>query len=159
LCVCQKKRSTNLAFSPASHLIGGVRRAPFHIFLVRPCHHIPGAKANDKAIEQTDDNHPRIEEAFRKYFYRETWTPVPRSREREKDGSDDGAAASNEVGGSSESNIHNITSGDDGGPTPANEEEKHEFEIIVCHANVIRYFLCRYVSIVDAVRVFVFAFV
>ena len=24
-----------------------------------------------------------------------------------------------------------------------NEKEKHEFEIIICHANVIRYFLCR----------------
>lgn len=39
---------------------------------------------------------------------------------------------------------------------PPNEEEpeegddadkpKHEFEIIVCHANVIRYFFCRYVN-------------
>jgi hypothetical protein len=27
------------------------------------------------------------------------------------------------------------------------EIEKHEFEVIVCHANVIRYYLCRYVTV------------
>jgi serine/threonine-protein phosphatase PGAM5 len=27
------------------------------------------------------------------------------------------------------------------------EDDKHEFEIIVCHGNVIRYFLCRYVCV------------
>lgn len=34
---------------------------------------------------------------------------------------------------------------DDDGPTEDNKDspENHEFEIIVCHANVIRYFLCR----------------
>eukprot|EP00980_Cylindrotheca_fusiformis_P027961 scaffold22574_cov125-Cylindrotheca_fusiformis.AAC.14 len=30
--------------------------------------------------------------------------------------------------------------------TDAEEISKHEFEIIVCHANVIRYFFCRYVD-------------
>ena len=36
-------------------------------------------------------------------------------------------------------------------PPPTEEEEQpkgeHEFEVIVCHANVIRYWMCRYVSI------------
>jgi serine/threonine-protein phosphatase PGAM5 len=67
----------------------------------------------------TDANHPRIEEAFRKYFYR---APFP---EDEVDpAKDENALASTEK---------------DAAP----EEERHEFEIIVCHANVIRYFLCR----------------
>lgn len=31
------------------------------------------------------------------------------------------------------------------GDAPEETQPKHEFEIIVAHANVIRYFLCRYV--------------
>ena len=77
----------------------------------RPCHHIPGVKASKRTIELTDENHPRIEAAFRKYFYRE---PMTLTEEQLKE--------SSEL--------------DDTG-------EKHEFEVIVCHANVIRYFLCR----------------
>jgi serine/threonine-protein phosphatase PGAM5 len=65
----------------------------------RPCHHIPGGKASPKTIQMTDENHPRIESAFQKYFYRADYHP--------------------------------------------DSKERHEVEIIVCHANVIRYFLCR----------------
>jgi serine/threonine-protein phosphatase PGAM5 len=57
----------------------------------------------DKIIEVTDHHHPRIEEAFRKYFYR---APVPEKGQHAT-------------------------------------EEKHEFEIIVGHANCIRYMICR----------------
>ncbi|GAX20193.1 serine/threonine-protein phosphatase PGAM5 [Fistulifera solaris] len=67
----------------------------------RPCHHIPsGGPATDKVIQVTDQNHPRIEQAFTKYFYRQS-------------------------------------------ELPEEDAPQHEFEIIVCHANVIRYFLCR----------------
>jgi len=74
--------------------------------LHRPCHTIPGGPASQKIIETTDAHHPRIESAFRKYFYR---APAP----------------------------------EDGEESP----DKHEFEIYVCHANVIRYWMCRYVPL------------
>jgi serine/threonine-protein phosphatase PGAM5 len=67
----------------------------------------------------TDAGHLRIEEAFRKYFQR---APLPED----------------EVDPAKDENALVPTEKDE---TP--EEEKHEFEIIVCHANVIRYFLCR----------------
>ena len=60
----------------------------------------------------TDAHHPRIEEAFRKYFHR---APVPEDED------------------------------DDSSDKKLSSAEKHEFEIIVCHANVIRYWMCRYV--------------
>lgn len=75
----------------------------------RPAHHIPTGPLSSKLIETLDDNHPRIEESFERYFYR---GEAPAKGERNPQ---------------------------DGG----NNHEKHEFEIIVCHANVIRYFLCR----------------
>jgi serine/threonine-protein phosphatase PGAM5 len=71
-----------------------------YFFFCRPCHTIPGGQASEKLIELTDSHHPRIEDAYRKYFYR---APLPE----------------------------------------ANPDEKHEFEVIVCHANVIRYWMCR----------------
>jgi serine/threonine-protein phosphatase PGAM5 len=60
-----------------------------------------------------DLHHPRIEEAFQKYFYRAPYD--------DEEGPEDDADA-------------------DG-----RKQEKclHEFEIIIGHANVIRYFLCR----------------
>lgn len=65
----------------------------------------------------TDAHHPRIEGAFRKYFYR---APMPDDDDSDK------------------------------------SVEKHEFEIIICHANVIRYWMCRYVPLLaiddDVVR-------
>jgi serine/threonine-protein phosphatase PGAM5 len=68
----------------------------------RPCHTIPGGPTTKKIIDVTDDNHRRIEGAFRELFVR--------------------------------------------ADEPADDDtEQHEFEIVVCHANVIRYWLCRYV--------------
>ena len=64
------------------------------------------------ATEEIDENHDRIEEAFRKYFYRDdndssnSFTFPFWTKKQEEDESDD-------------------------------------FEIIVCHGNVIRYFFCR----------------
>lgn len=78
----------------------------------RPCHNIPGGKASESTIEKTEEQHARIEAAFRKLFYRAPPPPMQDSGE------------------STEEN----KKGDDC---------KHEFEIVVCHANVIRYFLCR----------------
>ena len=74
----------------------------------RPCHHIPGGRVSEKMVKVTDENHPRIEEAFQSFFHR---SEPPKEGEEPEDG------------------------------------EKHEFEIIVCHANVIRYFMCRALQI------------
>jgi serine/threonine-protein phosphatase PGAM5 len=82
----------------------------------RPAHNIPGGKASRSMIENFDEQHPRIERAFQRYFYR---APEPGTAHGDND-QDDDATAKN---------------------APA--KPKHEFEIIVCHANVIRYFLCR----------------
>jgi serine/threonine-protein phosphatase PGAM5 len=97
---------------------------------IRPCHHIPGGRARQSVIERTDEHHPRIEKAFRKYFYRADPPALP----------------------SSESTTPATTSADNTSTTNKNDTKndnnltlnpKHEFEIIVCHANVIRYFFCR----------------
>ena len=91
----------------------------------RPCHHIPGGKVRPSVVERTDEHHPRIEQAFNKYFHRAT---IPDKEKKES------IVATTPSNGSN--NYQN------------NEEKlvadpKHEFEIIVCHANVIRYFFCR----------------
>lgn len=89
----------------ASHLPGVERALPDpELNEGRPAHNVPGGKASSSTIKKTDESHPRIETAFRKYFYRHE----PPSEEE----------------------------GDADMP-------KHEFEVIVCHANVIRYFFCR----------------
>jgi serine/threonine-protein phosphatase PGAM5 len=59
----------------------------------------------EEIAKEVDENHDRIELAFRKFFHRD-------------DGKDDNQ--------SNESDSH-----------------RHEFELIVCHANIIRYFLLR----------------
>lgn len=78
----------------------------------RPAHNIPGGKASPSTVEKFDEQHPRIERAYQKYFYRAPEPSVEEQDDKEKEDGDD-------------------------------ESSKHEFEIIVCHANVIRYFLCR----------------
>jgi serine/threonine-protein phosphatase PGAM5 len=95
----------------------------------RPCHHIPGGKVRQSVIEKTDDHHPRIEQAFNKYFHRAPMPELPSAADRK------------------EKTILATTSYNQ---SNENEKEKrlvadpkHEFEIIVCHANVIRYFFCR----------------
>lgn len=74
----------------------------------KPCHNLPSGRVSESTIQKTDDHHPRIEDAFQRYFHR---APLP-SDEPDKE-----------------------------------DRPKHEFEIIVCHANVIRYFLCRALQI------------
>jgi broad specificity phosphatase PhoE len=85
----------------------------------RPCHTIPGGRMSQKDIETTDAHHPRIEGAFRKYVHRAP-EPLPVSHDQE------------------------VTTPQQQQQQP---ESKHEFEIIVCHANVIRYIMCRYVLV------------
>ena len=83
----------------------------------RPCHTIPGGRMSQRDIETTDGQHPRIEGAFRKYVHRAPEPPTTISSSHDHDDT----------------------------RTSQPPESKHEFEIIVCHANVIRYVMCRYV--------------
>lgn len=94
----------------------------YQTVLFRPSHHIPGGKVGSSVIKRTDENHPRIEQAYSKYFYR---ADPPSEQEMENNATDQDGDKS----------THH-------GPNP-----KHEFEVIVCHANVIRYFLCRALQI------------
>lgn len=82
----------------------------------RPCHTIPGSKASEGTIKATDDSHSRIEEGFREYFSR----------------------APEDV-----NNDNNVETENKENENKDEKKSKHEFEIVVCHANVIRYFLCR----------------
>lgn len=84
----------------------------------RPCHYIPTATISESGIKKFDEQHPRIESAFQKYFYRADPPPPPSNSNSE---TEEGATTKDKK----------------------KVNEKHEFEIIVCHANVIRYFFCR----------------
>mmetsp|Transcript_23465 Transcript_23465/g.34783 ORF Transcript_23465/g.34783 Transcript_23465/m.34783 type:complete len:398 (+) Transcript_23465:89-1282(+) len=101
----------------------------------RPCHTVPSGRVGPSTIKKTDEGHERIEEAFNKYFSRADAPELPLEElnpdENEKD---------SEATDSSEQNAENdeIKDIDELEPHP-----QHEFEIIVCHANVIRYFMCR----------------
>jgi broad specificity phosphatase PhoE len=128
----------------------------------RPCHHIPGVKATPKVIEVTDDNHRRIEEAFQRYFYRSDPPQLPPTLMVQGGavaaaGSAAAAAAAEPPPPQSESNVPTAPqppAAESAAAAPATTtttaatlahsvQEHHEFEIIVCHANVIRYFVCR----------------
>ena len=91
----------------------------------RPCHYLPGGKASSNTIAKTDEGHPRIEAAFESYFYRAD------EPEEEIDTGD-----RDEQGNQGQKNEDELEM-----------DPHHEFEIIVCHANVIRYFFCRALQI------------
>jgi serine/threonine-protein phosphatase PGAM5 len=93
----------------------------------KPSHVIPGGKASSSDIAQTDEGHARIEAAFQKYFYRhepEAEKEKPPEQTENKANETTDPRVADEV------------------PT-ADDDCKHEFEIFVCHGNVIRYFACR----------------
>lgn len=106
-----------------------------------PCHTIPGRKARPSAVERHDDSHPRIERAFRKYFYRAD--PPAAVAEEGEGGSGNGEDPN------AEKSAIVATSSQNAKPESPNEgaalapHPQHEFEIVVCHGNVIRYFFCR----------------
>jgi serine/threonine-protein phosphatase PGAM5 len=109
LRVSDLRRAKETADIIAKHLPGVERAEPDPLLNEgRPVHTIPGGTAKPAVVEMTDSHHPRIEEAFQKYFYR-----------------------------SSEDQEY------EDGDLDKSDKNLHEFEIIVGHANVIRYFLCR----------------
>jgi serine/threonine-protein phosphatase PGAM5 len=81
------------------------------------------------AIQEIDDNHDRIEQAFQKYFYRATTTEN-----------------SSALSSSSEDKTKDDEATSKTLPSPKQQQapqQQDEFEIIVCHGNVIRYMFCR----------------
>lgn len=70
----------------------------------RPCHHIPGGKARPSVVECTDQQHPRIEQAFRKYFFRADLPALASTREEKTGGKDDGGKTDIIASSSNESN-------------------------------------------------------
>jgi serine/threonine-protein phosphatase PGAM5 len=105
----------------------------------RPCANTPGKRSSLSAAVERDG--PRIETAFRKYFFRSEENEV-------RDvvtGSRDSGVVTHKEGGRLEGvkslfRRKKSSSNLDFGSEPP---ENHEFEIIVAHGNVIRYFFCR----------------
>lgn len=131
----------------------------------RPCHHVPGRYSED-VVKQVDSCHDRVENAFKKYFYRADPPPPPSEVvEETHDGKATDNVASSILPNSYETTNDTTVKKDEDSKEVATEEEKknevaespeeeklephpqHEFEIVVCHANVIRYCLCRALQI------------
>ena len=72
----------------------------------------------------------RIETAFRSYFYRNLPVLVSTDIQTEKENDADPATEATQVVGEKSRPVKQHT-------------QEHEFEIIVCHGNVIRYFFMR----------------
>ena len=85
-------------------------------------------------VKKTDEGHERIEKAFNKSFSRTDAPELP-LEELNLDENENNS----ETIESSERNVENGEIKDEDELEP----HQHEFEIIVCHANVIRYFMCR----------------
>jgi serine/threonine-protein phosphatase PGAM5 len=127
--VSNMARAKETADIIASHLPGVERAKPDpDLNEGRPAHNIPGGSASSSTVKKTDEAHPRIEAAFRKYFYRAL----------------ENAIFSSYYTGNNE---NDSTTKKDPNSGEQKEGSQHEFEIIVCHANVIRYFLCRALQI------------
>ena len=90
-----------------------------------------------RAVREIDANHSRVEAAFQKYFHRAD----PNDSENENHSPE--AIEPN----SSNSNDTDVESPDDDDllpPVPVvPQDPKHEFEIVVAHGNIIRFFFCR----------------
>ena len=126
LRVSDLERAKETSAIIANHLNGVERAIPDpELNEGRPSHNLPAGNryVSKSTIEKTDEQHSRIEKAYRKYFYRaeETNIKIPNKSEHDGTGDEDSKSTEN--------------------------QSKHEFEIIVCHANVIRYFVCRALQI------------
>ena len=105
----------------------------------RPSHHIPGVRASESTIDKTDEGHARIERAFKRYFHR---ADRPAEEEEEKE-----EASPKEESQPPEEKVDADKSNTDDKDEELKPHPRHEFEIIVCHGNVIRYFTCRALQI------------
>jgi serine/threonine-protein phosphatase PGAM5 len=128
--VSNMARAKETADIITSHLSGVHRAEPDpDLNEGRPAHNIPGGSASASTVEKTDEHHSRIETAFQRYFY------------RAKESSIEGHHNDDDTDEKTNINEKDPNSGEQ------KEGSRHEFEIIVCHANVIRYFFCRALQI------------
>jgi serine/threonine-protein phosphatase PGAM5 len=97
----------------------------------RPCHTIPGGKVSSNTIMKTDEGNKRIEQAFQTYFYRADSPELPKENEETKGNSNE----------SINKEAEEVSAEEEEGELKGHPQ--HSFEIIVCHANVVRYFMCR----------------
>ena len=100
-------------------------RRPLNACMFSPAHTIPsGGKPSPGRMERIQEGHERIEAAFQKYFHRADEIDMPDDAYFKGDPKEaDAKKSASEV--------------------PPDPSSKHEYEIIVCHANLIRYFMCR----------------
>lgn len=82
----------------------------------------------------------RIEAAFRKYFYRSKPTKVKEEEAVEVAAKDGVVAGAAEVAAAKNGDVAGAA---EAGKKCDEDEPAHEFEVIVCHGNVIRAFVCR----------------
>ena len=130
----------------------------FLTFSCRPAHNIPGGTARPSVVQKTDENHPRIEKAFQTYFYRaeppverEALHPVvpenTNDQHKESTGSTDVPSSTiittTDISCNPQEDGNPIVITDSVQQLEEEEQEQHEFEVIIGHANVIRYFFCR----------------
>jgi serine/threonine-protein phosphatase PGAM5 len=85
----------------------------------------------DVAEQEIDENHARIEAAFHKYIHRADPAETPSSSSSRND----------------PKHRHQQTLDQQPSLLAPPPQEKHEFEVIVGHGNVIRYFTCRALQI------------
>ena len=98
-------------------------------------------------MERHDDQHARIERAFRKYFFRADLPALLAEGEGSGAGETPNAEKPTAVVATSP---EDATPGNDETVPKLAPHPQHEFEIIVCHGNVIRYFFCRALQVRDA---------
>ena len=114
----------------------------------RPCHNIPcRMNVSPRTIKAVDDGHERIEQAFQSYFYRHTAPPSPTIEDTILDtnvSNNDTKIENKKM--EDMPNESSVKKKEEIKPDPT-PSPKHEYEIIVCHANVIRYFTCRALQI------------
>jgi len=133
----------------ASQLPSHVRRAAPDANLNegRPCHTVPGGRVSQAVVVKTEESSRKIEAAYRAYFHRMEYDEVDAAVEMTTTTMEGGTEG--QAGTTLETNT--VTT-----PSPVSEEEtedqrighpQHEFEIIVCHANVLRYMTCRALQI------------
>jgi serine/threonine-protein phosphatase PGAM5 len=133
-CLTRARETADIIATFLPRLVTVVEACDERLNEGRPCHHIPCSTVSERVVQATDDSHPRIEQAFQNYFYRVDYNKQADAADRTEmtkktwnppiDFEDDSIVAAV-------------------GDTADVDPPRHEFEIIVCHANVIRYFLCR----------------
>ena len=138
--VSNMARAKETADIIASHLGPDVHRAAPDAALNegRPSHNLPAGDGyvSQSTIDSTDKNYPRIEQAFHKYLYRAD-PPITTTTKMVAvvdESSDDGVE---------KKDVEKVGDVNSEQSTKEKQGLQHEFEIIVCHANVIRYFVCR----------------